>query len=100
MIHVVAILTAKPGKRTELLEAFLKVVPLVHAEKGCIEYQAVTDAVDAGKIQTPLGADSYMVVEKWETVGDLNTHSVAEHMIEFGQSNDHLIDSRTIHVLS
>ncbi len=100
MVHVVAILTAKPGKRTELLGAFLKVVPLVHAEKGCIEYQAVKDAVDAGKIQTPLGPDSYMVVEKWETMEDLNAHSGAAHMVEFGQSSSHLIDSRKIHVLS
>lgn len=38
MIHVIAIITAKPGKRTELLAAFSLIVPLVHAEKGCVKY--------------------------------------------------------------
>ena len=38
MIHVVAVLTAKPGKREEILKHFRANVPAVRAEKGCIEY--------------------------------------------------------------
>ena len=37
MIHVIAIITAKPGKRDEILKNFKANVPAVHAEKGCIE---------------------------------------------------------------
>ena len=37
MIHVIAIITAKPGKRDEILRHFRANVPAVRAEKGCIE---------------------------------------------------------------
>ena len=36
MIHVLAMITAKPGKRDAILEAFRANMPAVHAEKGCI----------------------------------------------------------------
>src|SRR5271166_4697253 len=38
MIHVVAIITAKPGMREAILKEFRANVPAVHAEDGCIEY--------------------------------------------------------------
>ena len=44
MIHVLAIITAKPGKRDEVLAAFRANMPAVHAEQGCIEYGPATDA--------------------------------------------------------
>ncbi|MBX2836844.1 MAG: antibiotic biosynthesis monooxygenase [Gammaproteobacteria bacterium] len=99
MIHVIAIITTAPGKRSEVLEAFAKLVPLVHAEVGCVEYQPVIDAKNASSIQTPLGEDSYIVVEKWASMDDLNAHSASPHMQEFGRSFGHLIADRTIHVL-
>ena len=100
MIHVIAIITAQTGKRAELLEAFSKIVPLVHAEQGCVEYQPVTDASDAGDMQTALGADSFMVVEKWASMDDLKAHSASVHMAEYGKSAGHMVAGRTIHVLS
>ena len=100
MIHVVAILTTLPGKRAEVLEEFKKLVPLVHAEKGCIEYQPVIDTPDVGPFQTELGADSYMVIEKWETLADLEAHSKADHMTDYGAKMGALMAGRQIHVLS
>ena len=47
MIHVVAVLTAKPGKRDEVLKAFRANVPNVKAENGCIEYGAGWQRVGA-----------------------------------------------------
>ena len=38
MIHVLAIITAKPGMREAILKAFRANMPAVHAEQGCIEY--------------------------------------------------------------
>ncbi|MEM1201230.1 MAG: antibiotic biosynthesis monooxygenase, partial [Pseudomonadota bacterium] len=55
MVHVVAVITAKPGLRGEVLEAFQANVPAVHAEDGCIEYGATVDTPDAGPIQTEVG---------------------------------------------
>ena len=51
-VHVLAIITALPGKRAELLKAFQANVPNVHAEDGCIEYVATVDAEGAGSVQT------------------------------------------------
>ena len=45
MIHVVAIITTKPGKRDEVLSAFREITPAVHAEEGCIEYGPTIDAI-------------------------------------------------------
>jgi len=100
MIHVIAIITAKPGKRGELLEAFSEIVPLVHAEKGCVEYQPVTDEPGAGDMQTPLGPDSFMVVEKWDSMDDLGAHAASDHMVAYGKGAGHLVADRVIHILS
>ena len=51
-VHVLAVITAKPGKRAAILDAFRANVPAVHAENGCVEYGATIDAEDAGAIQT------------------------------------------------
>ena len=45
MIHVLAIITAKPGMRGAILKEFHANIPAVHAENGCIEYGG--PAVDA-----------------------------------------------------
>ncbi len=77
MIHVIAIITAKPGKRDEILKNFKANVPAVHAEKGCIEYGATVD-VDGGPF-AKFGPDTFVVVEKWETMDDLKAHGASEH---------------------
>jgi quinol monooxygenase YgiN len=62
MIHVVAIITAKPGNREAILEAFRANVPAVHAEAGCIEYGPATDADGVGSFQTKFGSDTFLVL--------------------------------------
>ncbi len=47
-VHVLAIITAKPGMRDKILEAFRANVPNVHAEDGCIVYVPTIDHPDAG----------------------------------------------------
>lgn len=47
MIHVIAIITAKPGMRDNILTQFRANVPAVLAEQGCIEYGAAVDAENA-----------------------------------------------------
>lgn len=98
MIHVVAIITAQPGKRDELLQAFTEVVPHVHAETGCIEYQPVTDSDDTGN-QSKLGMDTYMVIEKWERMEDLRAHASSQHMQDYAQRTSHLVADRKVYVL-
>jgi quinol monooxygenase YgiN len=100
MIHVVAIITAKPGKRAEILEAFRANVPAVHAEQGCIEYGPAVDAEGVGGFQTKFGPDTFLVLEKWESLDHLAAHAAAPHMKAYGAQTKDLIASRVIHVLS
>ncbi|MCK6452871.1 MAG: antibiotic biosynthesis monooxygenase [Alphaproteobacteria bacterium] len=100
MIHVLAIITAKPGKRDDILKIFRANVPAVHAEKGCIEYGPAIDTDDMGPIQTRLGPDTFVVIEKWASVDDLKAHAAAPHMAAYAQKTRDMIQSRVIHVLS
>jgi quinol monooxygenase YgiN len=99
-VHVLAIITAKPGRRAELLQAFNANVPNVHAEEGCIEYVATVDAEGAGSIQTRLGEDTFVVVEKWASLDALKAHAAAPHMAAYAARAKDLIASRVIHVLT
>ena len=99
MIHVVAIITAQTGKRDELLKAFNELVPQVHAETGCIEYQPVVDTDETGS-QSKLGPDTYMVIEKWDRMEDLRAHAASNHMTEYAKNNGHLVADRKVYVLN
>jgi quinol monooxygenase YgiN len=99
-VHVLAIITAKPGQRAELLKNFQANVPNVHAEDGCIEYVATIDAADAPSSQTRFGEDSFVVVEKWASMDALKAHGAAPHMKTYADRTKDLIASRVIRVLS
>jgi quinol monooxygenase YgiN len=100
MIHVIAIITTKPGERDSVLAAFRANMPAVHAEKGCIEYGPVIDTPNMGKMQTQLGPDTFMVVEKWATPADLAAHAAAPHMVAYGAKVKDQVTNRVIHILS
>ena len=100
MIHVVAVITAKPGRRGEILQAWRQILPAVRAEKGCIEYGAAVDADNALAIQAKWGRDTFLVIEKWESMDALKAHAAAPHMAAYGAKTKELIASRVIHILS
>jgi quinol monooxygenase YgiN len=100
MIHVLAIITTKPGKRDEVLGHFRANMPAVHAEEGCIEYGPAVDAEGMGGFQTKLGPDTFVVVEKWDSIDALKAHAAAPHMAAYGAKVKDMLASRVIHVLS
>jgi len=100
MIHVVAIITAKPGMREGILREFRANMPAVHAEKGCVEYGPAVDTPDFGKIQTRFGPDTFVVIEKWESTDALKAHAAAPHMAAYAGKTKDMIANRVIHVLS
>jgi quinol monooxygenase YgiN len=99
MIHVVAIITAKPGMREQILTAFRTNMPAVHAENGCIEYGPAIDAEGAGGIQTKFGPDTFVVIEKWQSLDALKAHGASPHMAAYAAKTRDMIASRVIHVL-
>jgi quinol monooxygenase YgiN len=99
MIHVVAVITTKPGMRETVLAHARANLAAVRAEQGCIEYGPVLDADPALPIQTKLGPDSFIVVEKWESMDALKAHAAAPHMAAYGAKTREFIASRVIHIL-
>jgi quinol monooxygenase YgiN len=97
MIHVIAVITAKPGKREALLALFRANMPAVLAEEGCIEYGPVVDAPGS---RAPFGPDTFVVVEKWASPEALKAHAAAAHMVTYGNASAHLVADRAIHVLT
>jgi quinol monooxygenase YgiN len=100
MIHVLAIITTLPGRRGDVLELCRANVPAVLAEEGCLEYGPAIDSEGAGALQTPVGPDTFVVIEKWSSMQALEAHSRAPHMKAYAEKVRDLLADRVIHVLS
>ena len=100
MIHVVAIITAKPGMRVSMLEAVRANIPAVLAEDGCIEYSLAIDAEGLGSFQTKFGPDTFVFIEKWRDAQALKAHAAAPHMAAYAARVKDMIANRVIHVLT
>jgi quinol monooxygenase YgiN len=98
MIRVVAIITAKQGRREDVLKLFRANVPAVRAEEGCIEYAPFVDADGFGSFQAPVGPDAFVVLETWASADALKAHAAAPHMAAYGKATKELIESRKIHI--
>ena len=99
MIHVLAIITAKPGMRERILEAYRANVEAVRAEDGCVAYEAVVDVRNAAAGFAQFGPDAFVVVEKWASMEALQAHAVAPHMKAYASKVKDFTASRAIHVL-
>ncbi|MSQ87714.1 MAG: antibiotic biosynthesis monooxygenase [Betaproteobacteria bacterium] len=99
MIHVIAVIAAKPGQRETILTHFRANVVAVRAEQGCIEYGAALDADPALGFQTQCGPDTFPVIEKWESMDALKAHAAAPHMAAYGAKTREFVASRVIHIL-
>lgn len=100
MIHVVAIITTKPGRRDAVLAEFNSMRPDTLAEAGCIEYQPVIDADGFDGIAAAAGPDVFVVIEKWESADHLKAHSVAPHMKAYAARVKDMLADRKIHVFA
>jgi quinol monooxygenase YgiN len=99
VIHVIATIRLNPGTREQFLEEFRKLVPLVHAEDGCIEYGPTVDEPTASPLQELAGEDAVVVVEKWASVEALAAHSAAPHMADHRARVKGLVRSVSLRVL-
>ena len=100
MIHVIATLELEPGSRSAFLAEFAKVVPLVRAEAGCVEYTPAVDAESGMASQHSIGPDSVMVIERWESLATLRAHDTAPHMQAYRARVKDYIRGREIRVLA
>lgn len=72
-ITVTARAKAKPGKEKDLEAALRAVTIPTHAEAGCLRYAVHRD------IQDP---SSFLIVEKWASIADHQTHMGTAHVQE------------------
>ena len=100
MVHVIAVITTKPGMRNKVLDLFRANVPAVKNEDGCIEYGATVDAEGVGTFQKRYGDDTFVVIEKWSSLDHLKAHAASDHMKEYGAKTKDLLADRVIHVMS
>lgn len=98
MIHVIASIGVKPGKRAEFIEIFKANVPAVLAENGCIEYVPAVDA-DSGIEAQWRDETVVTVIEKWETLDALHAHLAAPHMEKFREDTATLVEDVSLTVL-
>jgi quinol monooxygenase YgiN len=99
MVYVIATLEVAPGTRAAFLAEFAKVVPLVHAEAGCIEYGPTVDAETDIASQFRIGPDRVTIVEKWESVETLRAHDTSAHMQAYRARVKDYLRGREIRIL-
>src|SRR5262245_45047414 len=99
MIHVIATIELAEGKREAFLEEFRRVVPLVRAEAGCLEYGPAIDLPTDIPAQGPPRPDVVVVVEKWEGLEALKAHLAAPHMTAYRARVKDLVAGARMQVL-
>lgn len=99
MIYVIASIELNGGCKDDFLKIFKGNVPMVRAEKGCINYEPTVD-VDSGiPIQGELRENMVTIVEAWEGLDALQAHLKAPHMLSYREQVKDLVKEIKIQVL-
>jgi quinol monooxygenase YgiN len=81
-VTVVAVLTAKPGRGSDVIESFRAVSPLVHTEDGCELYAAHLEQ----------GGDTVVMVERWSSRAELDAHAAGNPLARLNELNADLLE--------
>jgi len=93
MIHVIATITVVAGKRSELLEQFKLIIPEVLAEQGCVAYEPTFETPTGIEDMATPREDVLIMVERWETIENLQAHLAAPHMAKFRAAVGEIVES-------
>ena len=99
MICVIATIKAKTGQRQALLACIQDNLSNVHAEIGCMEYQPMVD-FDSCLGAQDLDENIVTMVEKWETMANLDAHAVSPHMLNYRERVKDIVESVSLKVLT
>jgi quinol monooxygenase YgiN len=99
MLHVIATIELKPGCRAAFLEEFHKLVPLVKAEAGCLEYGPAVDVPTGLAVQPPVRENVVTVIEKWADLPALQAHLAAPHMAAYREKVKDFLNGLSLHVM-
>jgi quinol monooxygenase YgiN len=98
MIHVIASVRLKPGKRAGFLEIFKANAVTVRKEQGCIEYLPAVDAMTDLPPQR-LDENIVTIIEKWESPGALFAHLGSPHMLAYREKVADIVEEVTLKIL-
>ena len=98
MINVIASIHIKEGRLSEFVEIFKSNIPNVLEEKGCIEYVPTID-VPTGLPSQELNNNVVTIIEKWDSLEDLQAHLSAPHMLAYKEKVKDLVDKVSLKVL-
>jgi quinol monooxygenase YgiN len=70
-VHVVARITAKPGKEENLFDILRQIVAPTRREAGCIRYELFRNDADP---------TDFTFVEEWESDAAIDSHMVTPHI--------------------
>ncbi|HXG47534.1 MAG TPA: putative quinol monooxygenase [Methylomirabilota bacterium] len=99
MIHVLATIELRPGRRDAFLRAFRNVLPAIRAEAGCVEYTPALERATGIPLQSPARDHVVMVMEKWRDLAALEAHLGAPHVVAFLRQHQEAIASVTLQIL-
>ena len=86
MLVVMAKLSVKPDKKTELLALARDVIAATRKEPGCISYSLLDDPHDAG---------ACLFVEEWVDKKALEQHFTTPHIAEWRAKSKDLLAGKT-----
>jgi quinol monooxygenase YgiN len=98
MIHVIASIQIKEGRRDAFVEIFKANVPLVKKEKGCMEYFPAID-VPTGLAPQELNDTVVTVIEKWHSLKELHAHLEAPHMLAYREKVKDMVENVSLKIL-
>lgn len=98
MIHVIASIKVREGKREAFLDIFTANVPAVLAEEGCHAYQPTVD-FPSGFTSQQLDPAVVTVLESWESLAHLKAHLKAPHMLAYREQSKDMVLSTALKVL-
>ena len=98
MINVLASIQIKEGQLSKFIGIFKSNIPNVLEEKGCIEYVPTVDT-PTGLPPQELDKNSVTIIEKWNTLEDLQAHLTAPHMLAYKEEVKDLVEKLSLKIL-
>ncbi len=100
MVYVIATIELTEGGKEKYLAELKRAMPLVHKEKGCLEYGPMVDVPTGIPIQIPQRANVVTLIERWESVDALKLHLTQPHFLEYRERVKDVMKSASIQVLT
>ena len=98
MINVIASIYIKEGRLSEFVEIFKLNIPNVLKEEGCIEYVPTVDVLTDLSPQE-LDDNVVTIIERWNSLDDLQAHLSAPHMLAYKENIKDLVHKVSLKIL-